>query len=211
MYIAIEGNIGAGKSTALSDLAEWLGFEIIEEGIETDEGFQEHLGRFYSLGTKESFNALQEYLAGYRAAIIKALDPNKNYIMERSLQGAALFCLAENHTDTATWTLQSFKDVAQPSHYVYFDCDAKVCAGRIIQRGRKGESSIPFEYLRSVEKAHRDWAYMGEWAGVVTTVNSEVKVDTKAVAETVARALLIKGCLPMEYLDVFSKRGLDVY
>ncbi|MCG6220851.1 deoxynucleoside kinase, partial [Vibrio diabolicus] len=116
MYIAIEGNIGAGKSTVLEPLAALLGYEVIHEGIETDKGFQDCLAAFYESGSKEDFNALQVYLANYRANIIKNLDPTKNYIMERSLQGAVLFCLAENHTDTATWTLQDFKHVEQPTH-----------------------------------------------------------------------------------------------
>ncbi|KAB0285451.1 AAA family ATPase [Vibrio fortis] len=193
MYIAIEGNIGAGKSTILHPLAERLGFEIIEEGIETDKGFQDCLAAFYKTGSKEDFDALQHYLATYRANLIQQLDPNKNYIMERSLQGAALFCLAENHTDTATWTLQSFKHVPQPSHYVFLDCDAAICAERINQRGRECESEIPLEYLERVERAHRDWAYMGEWAGTVTVVDSSGHIQLEELAGRIETALLIKA------------------
>lgn len=192
MYIAIEGNIGAGKSTVLEPLANRLGFEVIQEGIETDKGFQDCLAAFYASGSKEDFDYMQVYLANYRANIIQNLDPNKNYIMERSLQGAVLFCLAENHTDTATWTLQNFKHVEQPSHYLFLDCPAEVCLERISIRGRECEQSIPINYLKRVEKAHRDWAYMGEWAGQVTVVNSSQKVDLDSLAETVQSILEVK-------------------
>ncbi|MDP5253352.1 MULTISPECIES: deoxynucleoside kinase [unclassified Vibrio] len=192
MYIAIEGNIGAGKSTVLKPLADLLGFEIIQEGIETDKGFQECLAAFYASGSKKDFDDMQVYLANYRAGLVKNLDPNKNYIMERSLQGAVLFCLAENHTDTATWTLQNFKHVPQPFHYLYLDCPAETCLERIAVRGRECEQSIPLEYLKRVEKSHRDWAYMGEWAGKVTVVDSSKQVDLEALAETVKTVIKIK-------------------
>ncbi|ATI48136.1 MULTISPECIES: deoxynucleoside kinase [Vibrio harveyi group] len=193
MYIAIEGNIGAGKSTVLEPLAALLGYEVIHEGIETDKGFQDCLAAFYESGSKEDFNALQVYLANYRANIIKNLDPTKNYIMERSLQGAVLFCLAENQTDTATWTLQDFKHVEQPTHYLFLDCPAEICLERIAKRQRECEQSLPLDYLKRVEKAHRDWGYMGEWAGQVTVVDSSGYVDLEALAEHVKTVVKIKA------------------
>ncbi|HCG9221692.1 TPA: deoxynucleoside kinase [Vibrio parahaemolyticus] len=192
MYIAIEGNIGAGKSTILHPLANHLGFEVIEEGIETDKGFQECLAEFYKKGDKESFAALQSYLANYRANIIQNLDPNKNYLMERSLQGAVLFSIAENHTDTATWILQAFKHVPQPAHYIYLDCDAEICAQRITKRGRECEAGLPLDYLKRVEEAHRDWAYMAEWAGLATVVDSSKVVKLEELAGRVETAIRVK-------------------
>lgn len=193
MYIAIEGNIGAGKSTVLPQLAEKLGFEIIREGIETDKGFQDCLAEFYDKGDKVSFDQLQEYLAHYRATIIQNLDPSRNYIMERSLQGAALFCIAENHTDTATWTLQSFKHVEQPSHYIFLDCPADVCLERIIQRGRECEKDMPLDYLQRVERAHQDWGRMAEWAGQATVVNSNDTINFDHLVDHLKTVLTVKG------------------
>ncbi len=195
MYIAIEGNIGAGKSTVINNLAKHLNFEVIEEGIESDKGFQEHLEELYKGYTKKAFDAIQHYLADYRANIIRSLDPAKNYIMERSLQGAALFCIAENHTDTATWTLQTFKDVEQPTHYLYLDCPAEICAERIKTRGRECEQDMPFSYLKRLEKAHRDWGYMSEWAGQTSIVDSSVPVDVEALSTNLEQVLRIKGAL----------------
>jgi len=195
LYIAIEGNIGAGKSTVINKLAEHLNFEVIEEGIESDEGFQQHLAELYDGYTKKAFDAIQHYLANYRANIIKNLDPNKNYIMERSIQGAALFCIAESHTDTATWTLQTFKDIEQPSHYLYLDCPAEICAERIKTRGRECEKDMPFDYLQRLEKAHRDWGFMSEWAGQTLIVDSSSTIDTVELVKNLEHALRIKGAL----------------
>ena len=195
LYIAIEGNIGAGKSTVINNLARHLNFEVIEEGIESDEGFQQHLAELYDGYTKKAFDAIQHYLANYRANIINKLDPNKNYIMERSIQGAALFCIAESHTDTATWTLQNFKDIEQPSHYLYLDCPAEICAERILNRGRECEQDIPFEYLKRLEKAHRDWGYMSSWAGQTLIVDSSTQVDTAELSKNLENTLRIKGAL----------------
>lgn len=192
MYIAIEGNIGAGKSTVLTPLAEELGFTLIQEGIETDEGFQKTLAAFYADDSVENFVALQEYLANYRANIVKNLDPNKNYIMERSLQGAALFSIAENHTNTATWILQNFKHVPQPLHYIYLDCPAHVCLQRIAKRGRECEKTIPIEYLQNLEYAHREWAAMGEWAGKVTVVDSSGYINIEELANKLRNILTLK-------------------
>ncbi|HAS6216029.1 TPA: AAA family ATPase [Vibrio vulnificus] len=192
MYIAIEGNIGAGKSTVLEPLAAKLGFEVIHEGIETDKGFQDCLAAFYESNAKADFDAVQVYLANYRADLISKLDPNKNYIMERSLQGAALFCIAENHTDTATWTLQDFKHVPQPLHYLYLDCPAEICLQRIAKRGRECEQTIPLDYLERVEKAHKDWAYMGEWAGIVTVVDSSGQIDLDVLADHINKVIEVK-------------------
>ncbi|HCM0737579.1 TPA: deoxynucleoside kinase [Vibrio parahaemolyticus] len=192
MYIAIEGNIGAGKSTVLEPLAAKLGFEVIHEGIETDKGFQDCLAAFYESNAKADFDAVQVYLANYRADLISKLDPNKNYIMERSLQGAALFCIAENHTDTATWTLQDFKHVPQPLHYLYLDCPAELCLQRIAKRGRECEQTIPLDYLERVEKAHKDWAYMGEWAGIVTVVDSSGQINLDALVEHINKVIEVK-------------------
>lgn len=192
MYIAIEGNIGAGKSTVLEPLAAKLGFEVIHEGIETDKGFQDCLAAFYESKAKTDFDIVQVYLANYRADLVSKLDPNKNYIMERSLQGAALFCIAENHTDTATWTLQDFKHLPQPLHYLYLHCPAELCLQRIAKRGRECEQTIPLDYLERVEKAHKDWAYMGEWAGIVTVVDSSGQIDLDALADHINKVIEVK-------------------
>ncbi|MCA0766293.1 deoxynucleoside kinase [Vibrio vulnificus] len=192
MYIAIEGNIGAGKSTVLEPLAAKMGFEVIHEGIETDKGFQDCLSAFYESNAKEDFDAVQVYLANYRAELISKLDPHKNYIMERSLQGAALFCIAENHTDTATWTLQDFKHVPKPLHYIYLDCPAEICLKRIAKRGRECEQMIPLDYLRRVEKAHKEWAYMGEWAGIVSVIDSSGHIDLDTLADHINKVVEVK-------------------
>lgn len=197
MYIAIEGNIGAGKSTVIEPLAEALGFEVIHEGVETDEGFKRLLAAMYESGcAKPDFDALQDYLAEYRANIIRNLDPDKNYIMERSLQGAVLFCIAENHSDTATRTLMNYKDVEQPAHYVLLDCPPFVCSDRIAHRGRECEQGISLDYLQRVDKAHRDWGYMGEWAGQVTVVDSSMDIDVDALMVELKECLQVKGRLP---------------
>ncbi|MPX98084.1 hypothetical protein EHW61_15725, partial [Salinivibrio sp. VYel6] len=162
IYITIEGNIGAGKTTILSELAKELGFKYQPEGIESDPEFQ-RLVKSIGDGEESAGERLNAYLAKKRSATIKGFKPDENYVMERSVTSAMLFAMADGSSDaTLDKIYRHIIDTPQPYLSIYLRTPAPECMKRIKKRNRSGEQTLPMRYLRKVEKVHDEWAEVGE-------------------------------------------------
>ncbi|OOE32297.1 hypothetical protein BZG05_14920 [Salinivibrio kushneri] len=162
MYITIEGNIGAGKTTILKELAEELGFEYQPEGVESDSEFQ-RLVKSIGDGELNAGERLNAYLAKKRVDTIKGFDPAKDYVMERSVTSAMLFAMADGSSDeTLDKIYRHIVATPQPYLSIYLRTPAPECMKRIKKRNRSGEQTLPMKYLRKVEKTHDEWAEVGE-------------------------------------------------
>lgn len=161
-YITLEGNIGAGKSTILKELAEKLGATPVEEGIEDDETFKQLVADIGE-GVKGAGEKLNIYLANKRAAQIKEFKKGGLYLMERSIISSFLFAMADKSSEEALNEIGKLTIKSQPPVLsVYYRTPANECMKRIRKRGRKGEDGIQMRYLLRIEKQHNDWAEVGE-------------------------------------------------
>lgn len=156
-YICIEGNIGAGKSTLLHKLGAELGWEVVEEGIEFDPEFQNMLKRRLLEPTPENIGAFQLYIASFMADRIAALDPNKYYLVERSVSATQLFALAAGLPNIIDALAGHVLRVPAPEFFVYLGVDPKTCLERTRKRDRDGESEYTLEYLELLHSIHERW------------------------------------------------------
>ncbi len=165
--IAIEGNIGVGKSTLLPKLISELNehsnekWQLIIEDVDTDPEFQRLLKAFTVDPTKRI--EFQRYITNKRADICQNLDTNYNYVIERSLFSDLVFCqanLAEacrpdgKDLDYYYDIQDKLKDYPQVSAVIYLKSDPVISYTRMVERARDAEAGTSQEYLQLISDCH---------------------------------------------------------
>jgi len=165
--IAVEGNIGVGKSTLLPKLVAELNshssrsWQLIIEDVDTDGEFQRLLKAFTVDPTKRI--EFQRYITNKRADICKNLDPEYNYVIERSLFSDLVFCqanLAEacrpdgKDLDYYYDIQDKLKDYPQVSAVIYLKSDPVISYERMLDRARDAEAGTSQEYLQLISDCH---------------------------------------------------------
>ncbi|WP_199610121.1 deoxynucleoside kinase [Flocculibacter collagenilyticus] len=165
--IAIEGNIGVGKSTLLPQLVNELNtssteqWRLIIEDVDTDPEFQRLLKAFTVDPSRRI--EFQRYITNKRADICQGLDPNYNYVIERSLFSDLVFCqanLAEacrpdgKDLDYYYDIQDKLTDYPQVSAVVYLKSDPVKSYQRMLARSRDAEAGTTQEYLQLVSDCH---------------------------------------------------------
>lgn len=165
--IAIEGNIGVGKSTLLPKLISELNehsnekWQLIIEDVDTDPEFQRLLKAFTVDPTKRI--EFQRYITNKRADICQNLDTSYNYVIERSLFSDLVFCqanLAEacrpdgKDLDYYYDIQDKLKDYPQVSAVIYLKSDPVISFTRMVERARDAEAGTSQEYLQLISDCH---------------------------------------------------------
>lgn len=165
--VAIEGNIGVGKSTLLPLLAKELtehdnaNWRLILEDVDSDPEFQRLLQAFTVDATRRI--EFQRYITNKRSDICKDLDPAFNYIIERSLFSDLVFCqanLAEacrpdgKDLDYYYDIQAKLVDYPRVSAVVYLRCEAETAYTRMLSRARDAEQGTPRDYLQLISDCH---------------------------------------------------------
>lgn len=151
MRIAIEGNIGAGKSSVLQHLAERLGCPTFPEPVDD---WTDLLQLFYDSPVQYAFAFGLKVLLSFRAPL---RSPSRCLVERSPLACRHVFSqLAYNDGNMcqAEWDL--FKEFYAelgwtPDAIVFVHVPAETCADRIRQRGRECEARIDLAYLKKVE------------------------------------------------------------
>ncbi|MGR5265319.1 deoxynucleoside kinase [Photobacterium damselae] len=165
--ICIEGNIGSGKSILLPKLAAILQATPILEPADTDPEFQRLLGLFsHNPSDVHARNNFQRYITSQRANLLKGLDSDGLYIIERSLLSDLVFthaCMSnyENTPEDAATHMDCYKHLIAKIHdyptidyCIYLKTDPSVAFKRMKQRGREEESSLTLDYLTDISAFH---------------------------------------------------------
>ena len=87
----------------------------------------------------------------------RCLDTD-DQVFAKMLKDDGSLCSLE-HQLYSSW-LRLLRDTAGAtplSAIIYVDTDPETCVERISTRARQGESSIPLEYLKSLDKYQRNW------------------------------------------------------
>ncbi|KAB0285453.1 AAA family ATPase [Vibrio fortis] len=192
-YITLEGNVGVGKSTLLKRLSEELGWEAVEEGIEFDSGFQKLLKKRYEDPSPENVANLQIYIANFMAERINALDPNKYYLVERSVFATELFSLAAGRTDIIDAIAGHVLRVPPPEFYLYLTAPPRLCHERVIERARDVEAAgVPLDYLHTLHDIHERWYHMMQPLGRVKRVDAVKHPDVSVLADYIKSRVYAK-------------------
>lgn len=213
MHIAITGNIGAGKTTLATKLANHYGWEVLYEAVDGNP----YLPPFYEDMEKWAFH-LQIFFLNSRfeqVLKIKKLTEEKTIIQDRSIyEDAYIFArnLYEsgkfNETDYQTYK-SMFNTITQaithPDLMIYLRADLPILQRQISKRGRDFEKNIDPEYLISLNKLYEDFANLYTHGKLlVIDVNdldyAESNEDFEHIIEIIDRNISMGTQLEIEHI-----------
>lgn len=167
--VAVEGNIGSGKSTCLEYFRKQKSVDVVPEPVCKWKDVQGHntLELMYKDASRWSL-AFQSYVQLTMAEVHRKQTDCKVKMIERSLYSAR-YCFVENlykgglmpEVDYAI--LSEWYDWIQANEdmhvdlIVYLQAKPETCLGRIKKRHRHEEEGVPIEYLKSLNDLHEDW------------------------------------------------------
>lgn len=162
-YVAVAGNIGAGKSSLTGLLAKHFQWEAFYESVDDNPYLQD----FYEDMRRWSFN-LQIYFLSSRFRHQKEmLNDDVNLIQDRTIYEDVEIFAKNLHQ----MNLMSDRDFANyealfremsyylrpPDLLVYLRAQVPTLVRQIQQRGRDYENTIRIEYLERLNKLYEDW------------------------------------------------------
>jgi deoxyguanosine kinase len=158
-YIAIEGNIGAGKTTLASKIAEDFNAKIILERF-ADNPF---LPKFYEDNERFAFPLEMSFLADRYQQLsddLAQFDLFKNFIVSdyyifKSLIFAQVTLQKEEYFLYRKMFDIMYKEISKPDIYIYLYQNTPRLIENIKKRGRDYEQNIASEYL---DKIHQGYA-----------------------------------------------------
>lgn len=162
-YIAIAGNIGAGKSSLTGLLAKHFGWKPFYESVDDNP----YLADFYDDMRRWSFN-LQIYFLSSRFRHQKAmLGEQGNAVQDRTIYEDVEIFAKNLHNmglmsdrDFANYE-SLFKEMTSylepPTLLIYIRAQVPTLVRQIQQRGRDYENTIRIEYLERLNKLYEDW------------------------------------------------------
>ncbi|MEX1063332.1 MAG: deoxynucleoside kinase [Balneolaceae bacterium] len=162
-YIAIAGNIGAGKSSLTGLLANHFKWEAYYESVDGNP----YLIDFYEDMRRWSFN-LQVYFLASRFRKHKImLEKPASLVQDRTIyEDAEIF--ARNLNQMGLMSERDYKNyrslylemtdfLEPPDLLIYLRAQVPTLVRQIQKRGRTYENSIRIEYLESLNKLYEDW------------------------------------------------------
>lgn len=160
-YIAIEGNIGAGKTSLATRIAQQFEAKLILEQFE-DNAF---LPKFYEDPSKYAFPLELTFLAErYQQLKDQLIQKDlftsfivSDYFIFKSLIFAKK-TLAEDELRLYTRLFQIINDsLTKPDLYIYLYVKVPKLKSNIIRRGRSYEQNIEHEYLEKIQAGYFDF------------------------------------------------------
>jgi deoxyguanosine kinase len=157
-YVVIEGNIGAGKTTLASRIAEQFNAQLILEHF-ADNPF---LPKFYSDPVKYSFPLELSFLASRYKQLKEELVPQDlfksfsiaDYYFMKSLVFAASTLTGDEFNLYRQIFYIIYGSLPKPDLYVYLHLRPERLLENIERRGRNYEKSITKEYLEKIQNSY---------------------------------------------------------
>lgn len=157
LFVALAGNIGAGKTTAAKLISQRFGYELFDEPV-IDNRF---LGSYYKDMRRWSFTLQLEFLIKrtQHHELIRRVE--KSCVQDRTLiedpEIFAKYLHGLGHMEDRELELyfdyfhRLNRDLAQPDKVIYLSCDeVPVLLRRIRARGRDEESGIGDGFLKGL-------------------------------------------------------------
>ncbi|RKE91899.1 2-amino-4-hydroxy-6-hydroxymethyldihydropteridine diphosphokinase [Ichthyenterobacterium magnum] len=160
-YIAIEGNIGAGKTSLSNKIAQDFNAKLILERF-ADNPF---LPKFYDEPQRYAFTLEMSFLADRYQQItddLSQLDLFKDFIVsDYDIYKSLIFSKITLQEDEFKLYRKLFylmyKDIAKPELYVYLYQNTERLQENIKKRGRDYEQNIESEYLEKINSGYLDF------------------------------------------------------
>ena len=160
-YIAIEGNIGAGKTTLSNKLAEDFNAKMVLERF-ADNPF---LPKFYEDQSRYAFPLEMSFLADRYQQIsddLAQFDLFKDFVVAdyhifKSLIFAKVTLAEDEFRLYKTMFDIIYKEMPKPDLYIYLYQNTERLLQNIKLRGRSYEQEIPAEYLEKINSGYLDY------------------------------------------------------
>lgn len=160
-YIAIEGNIGAGKTTLSTKISEDFNAKLVLERF-ADNPF---LPKFYKDQNRYAFPLEMSFLADRYQQLsddLAQFDLFKDFIVAdyhifKSLIFAKVTLAEDEYRLYKTMFDIIYKEMPKPDLYIYLYQNTERLLSQIKQRGRSYEQEIPAEYLDKINKGYLDY------------------------------------------------------
>ena len=162
-FIAIEGTVGAGKTTLATRIANDYNGKLVLEEFEADKN--PFLPKFYKEPDKYSFQVEMTFLA-LRFQQLKDklanLDLFHDFIISDYYVAKSLI-FSRNNLQEDEYDLFArffniiFSNMPKPELLVYLYSDVERLQYNIRKRGRSYEQEIPNDYLENIQKGYLDF------------------------------------------------------
>ena len=162
-FIAVAGNMGAGKSELVQFLCRRYGLKPFFEPNDTNP----YLADFYADMEKWAFHS-QVYFLTHKFRLHKELMAETGTVVQdRTIyEDAEIFC--ENLHRTGKINDRDYKmyrelyssvtsSLSPPDLMIFLKCPVRTLKKRILNRGRKMEIDVPVDYLKSLNKLYEEW------------------------------------------------------
>jgi len=165
MYIAIAGNIGAGKTTLTKMLAKYYGWEPRFESV----SFNPYLEDYYTDIKRWSFCLETYFLKERFKDLMAVLQSQHTIIQDRSIfEGVYVFMqnnkamgnLSDRDYETYMELFEQMMSVVRlPDLMIYLRASVPHLVGNIQKRGRDYEQTIQLDYLENLNRRYDDFIY----------------------------------------------------
>ena len=160
-YIAIEGNIGAGKTSLANKIAKDFNAKLILERF-ADNPF---LPKFYKEPERYAFTLEMSFLADRYQQIsddLSQLDLFKDFMVSdydvfKSLIFSKITLQEDEFRLYRKLFYQVYKDIAKPNLYIYLYQNTERLQANIKKRGRNYEKDIKDDYLEKINAGYLDF------------------------------------------------------
>ena len=157
-YIAIEGNIGAGKTSLTHKIAQDFNAKLILERF-ADNAF---LPKFYKAPERYAFTLEMSFLADRYQQIsddLSQLDLFKDFMVSdydvnKSLIFSKVTLPEDEFRLYRKLFYQVYKDIAKPDLYIYLYQNTERLQENIRKRGRNYEQDIEADYLEKINSGY---------------------------------------------------------
>ena len=162
-YIAIAGNIGAGKTTLCEQLSKHFGWEVNYESTDDNP----YLSDFYHDMKRWSFNLQIYFLNSRYRQVLDILKGKKTVIQDRTIyEDANIF--APNLHDMGLMATRDFNNyrtlfdlmtsqIQPPDLLIYLKASISTLVAHIESRGRDYEGSMSLDYLKHLNDRYNEW------------------------------------------------------
>ena len=162
-FIAVAGNIGAGKSSLVEFLQARYGFDPVYEPFDTNP----YLDDFYADMKGYAFNSQLYFLTHKFRLHLGLPDRAGTVVQDRTIyEDAEIFAqnlfdggfMSDRDFNTYRELYASMRTVLRPPDLmIYLRCSTRAIRRRIRKRGRVSEQDIPTRYLRKLNTLYEDW------------------------------------------------------
>ena len=177
MHIGIAGNIGSGKTTLTSMLAEHYGWTPKFEAVT----YNPYLEDYYKDIPRWSYNLETYFLAQRFKDVLEIAGSNDTVIQDRTIfEGVYIFVannkalgnLSERDYNTFMELFNLMMSMVKlPDLLIYLKSSVPHLVSQIQKRGREFEQSISLEYLAGLNSRYDEW--IASYKGNVLVIDAD--------------------------------------